>query len=151
MAGPRTCLNDLTAPSPATRMVFTRRSNTSKKVSILGGPATSNGKCLPSRTLGPRAKCKLRSLEAANLKAKIDGECSLFPQIRWLAQQPLAMDEDQRLAFEAMRDIPNYEHDATANEDSISHLMDGTLPFDLSHAGGEFQQILEDGLDSERR
>ena len=59
------------------------------------------------------------------------------------------MDEFKRRAIEALQDIPD---DASQPDGlDIGDILDGSTPLDLSHAGGEFNQILEDGLRSERR
>ena len=59
------------------------------------------------------------------------------------------MDEDERAAFDAARDIPEDDNDGyiTENEMNIEDVLDGTTPIDLSHAGGEFQHIIEEELD----
>lgn len=62
----------------------------------------------------------------------------------------IAMDEDERAAFDAARDIPEEEnHDdgyVTENEININDVLDGTAQIDLSHAGGEFQDIIAEEL-----
>jgi hypothetical protein len=58
------------------------------------------------------------------------------------------MDEDQRAIYDAARDIPEVPNDGyvTDNEMDINDVLDGTTRIDLSHAGGEFQHILEEEL-----
>ena len=62
----------------------------------------------------------------------------------------IAMDVDERAAFEAARDIPEDDnHDdgyVTDNEININDVLDGTTRIDLSHAGGEFQDIIDEEL-----
>jgi hypothetical protein len=58
------------------------------------------------------------------------------------------MDEDERTAFEAARDRPEDDDDGyvTENEININDVLDGTTRIDLSHAGGEFQDIIDEEL-----
>lgn len=60
----------------------------------------------------------------------------------------LAMDEDERAAFDAARDIPeNHDDDfVTDDEIDINDVLDGRTQIDLSHAGGEFQDIIDEEL-----
>jgi hypothetical protein len=59
------------------------------------------------------------------------------------------MDEYQDCAIEASQDIPD---DASKPDGlDISDILDGSTPLNLSHAGGEFNQILEEGLHSEQQ
>jgi hypothetical protein len=65
--------------------------------------------------------------------------------------RPLAMNNEERQAFEKARDIP----DSICDNDydqlmTIDDVLDGSMPMGLSHAGGEFQQILEEGLTQHR-
>ena len=62
------------------------------------------------------------------------------------------MDNDERQVFESARDIPDDIHD---NDSSllmnIDDILDGSVTMGFSHAGREFQQILEDDLQTEHR
>jgi hypothetical protein len=60
----------------------------------------------------------------------------------------IAMDEDERAAFEAARDMPEDDNDGyvTENEINFNDVLDGTTLIDLSHAGGEFQDIIDEEL-----
>lgn len=57
------------------------------------------------------------------------------------------MNEDERMAYDAARDIP--EDDGYVTEDepmNIDNILDGTVELNFSHAGGEFQHIVEEEL-----
>jgi hypothetical protein len=57
------------------------------------------------------------------------------------------MNEDERMAYDAARDIP--EDDGYVTEDELMDLndiLDGTAELNFSHAGGEFQHIVEEEL-----
>lgn len=60
----------------------------------------------------------------------------------------LGMDVDERAAYDAARDIAENEDDGyvTDNEMDINDVLDGTTRMDFSHAGGEFQHIIEEEL-----
>jgi hypothetical protein len=60
----------------------------------------------------------------------------------------IAMDEDERATYDAARDIPEDVNDGyvTENEMDINDVLDGKTRMDFSHAGGEFQHILEEEL-----
>ena len=60
----------------------------------------------------------------------------------------IAMDEDEHAIFDAARDIPDNDDDGyvTENEININDVIDGTTQIDLSHAGGEFQHIIEEEI-----
>lgn len=60
------------------------------------------------------------------------------------------MDKEERQAFEDARDIPDSNHN-NSNDllMNIDDILDGSTRMDFSHAGGEFQQILE-GLPERR-
>jgi hypothetical protein len=60
----------------------------------------------------------------------------------------IAMDEDERIAYDAARDIPEDNNDGyiTENEMNINDVLNGTTRIDFSHAGGEFQHIIEEEL-----
>ena len=58
------------------------------------------------------------------------------------------MSEDQRAIYDAARDIPENEDDGyvTDHEMDINDVLDGRTRLDFSHAGGEFQHIMEEKL-----
>jgi hypothetical protein len=56
------------------------------------------------------------------------------------------MNEEERMAYNAAQDIPD---DGYINENepmNINDVLDGTAELNLSHAGGEFQLIVEEEL-----
>ena len=61
------------------------------------------------------------------------------------------MNNEERQAFEKVRDIPDSIYDNDNDQlMNIEDVLDGSMRMGLSHAGGEFQQILEDGLTQDR-
>jgi hypothetical protein len=61
------------------------------------------------------------------------------------------MSEEEHRAFERLRDLPeSQDHDDNQFID-IDDVIDGNAAFDISHAGGEFHEILEDCLSQEQR
>ena len=60
------------------------------------------------------------------------------------------MDEFKRRAMESLRDIPEDESELCGLGSDIGNILDGSVPLDLSHAGGEFNQILEEDLRTEQ-
>ena len=63
------------------------------------------------------------------------------------------MNEVERAEYDAARDIPEDEGDGyeTDHEIDINDVLDGTTGLDFSHAGGEFQQIMEEELQQQGR
>jgi hypothetical protein len=61
------------------------------------------------------------------------------------------MDESSRRALEALQDIPDKASDSEGAGLGIDDILDGSTPIDFSHTGGEFNQILENDLRTERR
>jgi hypothetical protein len=58
------------------------------------------------------------------------------------------MNEVERAEYDAARDIPEDQGDGyeTDHEMDINDVLDGTTRLDFSHAGGEFQHIMEEEL-----
>ena len=58
------------------------------------------------------------------------------------------MNEDERATYDAARDIPDDGNDGYVvdHEIDINDVLDGTIQLDFSHAGGEFQHIMEEEL-----
>jgi len=58
------------------------------------------------------------------------------------------MNEDERAIYDAARDIPEDNDDGyiTDNEMDINNVLDGTTQMEFSHAGKEFQHIVEEEL-----
>jgi hypothetical protein len=57
----------------------------------------------------------------------------------------IEMTPEQRRALEALGELPNSDDsDDYVDEDtgiSISSILDGTVPLDISHGGGEFSEL----------
>ncbi|RDB14995.1 hypothetical protein Hypma_016139 [Hypsizygus marmoreus] len=66
------------------------------------------------------------------------------PQPPRHAQIPTGTEEDQQI-LNAIQDMPEYSA-LDAGNICVDDILDGTVPIELSHAGGEFQQLLEDDL-----
>ena len=65
------------------------------------------------------------------------------------------MSEDDLAAFNrAWQDIPEVEDDGFVTDDEpmdINAVLDGHAEFNFSHAGGEFQDIMEEELHHQQR
>jgi hypothetical protein len=68
--------------------------------------------------------------------------------------KPVAMSEDDLAAYNKERDIPEKEVDGYVTEDDpmdINTIFDGYTDLNVSHAGGEFQDIMEVELRLQKR
>jgi hypothetical protein len=61
------------------------------------------------------------------------------------------MTEGDRLAYDAARDVPEDDGYVTEEPMDINDVLDGTAGLDFSHAGGEFQHIMEEELRQQSR
>jgi hypothetical protein len=64
------------------------------------------------------------------------------------------MSEEDRIAYDAARDIPENQDDGYVTDCEpmdINDVLDGTAQLDVSHAGGEFRQIMEEELHQQSR
>jgi hypothetical protein len=62
------------------------------------------------------------------------------------------MNEEERIAYDAAWDLPQDNGYITDDEPmNINHVLDGTIQLDVSYAGGEFQQIMEEELRKQSR
>ena len=80
------------------------------------------------------------------LQSKVAGESSQSISVT-ITHLPTAMNEEERMAYDAAWDVP--EDDGYVTEDkpmNINDVIDGTAELNLSHAGGEFQYIVEEEL-----
>lgn len=75
----------------------------------------------------------LRPVETRKLRAQTDKD---------LANRLLAIDED-RMAFDCLREPDDNPWEDVDTMD-IDNILDGTVPIDLSHEGGEFSELVED-------
>jgi hypothetical protein len=64
-----------------------------------------------------------------------------------------AMNDEQRASYDAVRDIPEDDDGYVTDHEpmDINDVLDGTAQLDLSHAGGEFQHIMEEELHQQNR
>ena len=60
----------------------------------------------------------------------------------------VAMDDEQCASYKAVWDIPNNDNGYVTEHEpmDINDILDGTAQLDFSHAGGEFQHIMEEEL-----
>ena len=64
------------------------------------------------------------------------------------------MNEEERIAYNTAQDIPEAEDDGYTTDYKpmdITNVLDGTAQLDVSHAGGEFWQIMEEELHQQSR
>ena len=64
------------------------------------------------------------------------------------------MKKSRLLTYNAAQDIPEAEDDGYTTDYEpmdITNVLDGTAQLDVSHAGGEFQQIMEEELHQQSR
>ena len=62
------------------------------------------------------------------------------------------MNDEERIAYDAAWDIPEGDGYVTDDEPmNINNVLDGTTQLNASHAGGKFQQIMEEELRQESR
>lgn len=64
------------------------------------------------------------------------------------------MSEEDHIAYDAAWDIPEDDSDGYVTDCGpmdINDVFDGTAQLNVSHAGGEFQQIMEEELRQQNR
>jgi hypothetical protein len=61
------------------------------------------------------------------------------------------MNEEEHLAYDAACDIPDDGYVDEGGPMDINDVLDGTMTLNLSHAGGEFQNIIEEEYISKAR
>jgi len=60
------------------------------------------------------------------------------------------MNDEERAAIQAVRDIPDSLPDMSMESPLSAHdILDGSVAVDLSHNGGELRQILEDDAEDD--
>ncbi|KAG6836532.1 hypothetical protein H0H93_007016 [Arthromyces matolae] len=63
------------------------------------------------------------------------------------------LEDKEREVLNAIRDLPDYD-DMNDDDDNLvnaTQILDGTLQMDISHAGGEFQELMEEDLGPRKR
>lgn len=127
-----------------------RGSSSSKRLRYVHSSNTKKGRVDVDGTLNKRGVRDFQAKARAKLQSKVAGEsCKSIPMI--ITHPPPAMNEEERMAYDAARDIP--EDDGYITEDepmNIHDVLNGNAELDLSHAGGEFQLILEEELYQQR-
>ena len=124
-------------------------SSSSKRFWILSSKKTRKGQTDIEKTLNTKAICDFRAAAFADIQSKLAGKnsCTVtLTQVKLIIA--IGMDEDEHAAYNAARDIPEDENDGFVTEDEMdfNDVLDGTTRMDFSHAGGEFQHILEEEL-----
>ena len=130
-------------------MTIGRGSSLSKRLRYIHSSKTKKGQLNVANTLNKRGVRDFQVELCAKLQSKVAGESCLFFAVI-IAHLPTAMNEEERMAYDASWDIPkDDDHDWYFTEDkpmNIIDVLDGTAELNLSHAGGEFQHIVEEEL-----
>jgi hypothetical protein len=127
-------------------MTIGRGTSSSKRLRYVHSSNTKKGRVDVESTLNKRGVRDFQAKARAKLQSKVACEfCQSILVI--IAHPPTAMNEDERMAYNAARDIP--EGDGYVTEDEpmdINDILYGTAELNSSHAGGEFQHIVEEEL-----
>jgi hypothetical protein len=135
-----------------TTMTIGRGSSSSKRLRYVHSSNTKKGRVTVENTLNKKGVRDFQAKSRAQLQSKVAGESCLFITV-FITYPSTAMNEEERMAYDAARDIPEDEDDGYVTEDepmNIMDILDGTAELNLSHAGGEFQHIVEDELYQQR-
>jgi hypothetical protein len=131
-------------------------SSSSKRVRILSSRNSKKGRIDVQQTLGPKGVRDFRARAYADLQSKVAGEFCSFPCSSEESSEikSVAMNDEQRVTYDAARDIPEDDDGSYVAEHEpmdINNVLDDTAQLDLSHAGGEFQHIMEEELHQQNR
>jgi hypothetical protein len=127
-------------------MAVGKGSSSSKHIKVFASKRVNDKRSHTEMLLNAKGARLFREIQHEQLQSKIEGAFICSMDIHRLTF-PSAMDNEEQQAFESARDIPDINNDN--DNDSmlnIGDILDGSMCIDLSHAGGEFQQILEEGL-----
>ncbi|KAG6847569.1 hypothetical protein H0H93_007343 [Arthromyces matolae] len=113
--------------------------------------STSNAKTT-SKTLGTKAL----ELYRRKIKQAIDNRLqsrSLLCLVERQAEDAIGLEDKEREVINAIRDMPDYEDLNNDDDDFVDpgRILDGAVAIDISHAGGEFQQLMEQDLSPRKR
>jgi hypothetical protein len=126
-------------------MAVGRGSSSSKRLRYVHSTNTKKGRINVEKTLNKKGVRDYQAGAHAKLQSKVAGESSRF--ILSTANPPTAMNEEERMAYDAARDVPEDDGYVTEGEAmDINDVLDGTAELNVSHTGGEFQHILEEEL-----
>lgn len=133
-------------------MVIGKGSSSSKRIKVFTSKRVNDKRSHTEMLLNTKAARLFREHQLKQLQSKLEGGYQLFNEDIRTLTFPLAMDNKERQAFEDARDIPDstYDNDNDLLMNNIDDILDGSARLDVSHAGGEFQQILEEGLPEHR-
>jgi hypothetical protein len=131
-------------------MVVGKGSSSSKHIKVFASKRVNEKRGHSEMLLNAKSVRKFRERQHEQLQEKMEGTLSCSLDIHsYTLTFPLAMNEEERQAFEIARDIPDYGTDNSLLM-NIDDVLDGSMHMNLSHAGGEFQHILEEGLTEHR-
>jgi hypothetical protein len=131
--------------SPQLIMGIGRGSSSSKYLEYIHSSNTKKGHINVEKTLNRKGVRDFQAAAHAKLDLKIASKFSIFI-LTYITKQPIAMNKEECLAYNAACDIPD---DGYVNQDgpmAINDVLDGTMTLNLSHAGGEFQNIIEEEI-----
>jgi hypothetical protein len=127
--------------------------SSSRRIRFLSSKITKKGRVDVEKTLGRQGVRDFRAKAQSDLQTKIAGKPWLPLISLWdKLTSSGAMSEVDCDAYNAVREIPEDGDDSYVTDDdamNINDVLDGTVEVDLSHAGGKFQQLMEDALHQE--
>ncbi|KAG6835989.1 hypothetical protein H0H93_012471 [Arthromyces matolae] len=118
----------------------------SRTLRTFSASSSSNAKT-SSKTLGTKALETYRR----RIKQAIDDRLqsmSVLCLIGCQAEGAIGLEDREREVINAIRDMPDYEGLNDDGDDFVDagQILDGAVEIDISHAGGEFQQLMEQDL-----
>jgi hypothetical protein len=123
-------------------MTIGRGSSSSKRLRYTHSSNTKKGCVDVANTLNKRGVRVFQANAHAKLVSKISGESYQYMSVS-IAHPLIAMNEEERMAYNAARDIPEDDGYVTEVEPmDINDVLDGKVELNFSHAGGEFQHIV---------
>jgi hypothetical protein len=123
-------------------------SSSSKRIRILSSSRTKKGRINVEQTFNPKGVRDYRAKAFTALQLKVACEFCSFPcnPAESSKMNGVAMNDEQRASYDAARDIPDDGYVTEHEPMDINDVLDGTAQLDISHAGGEFQHIMEEEL-----
>jgi Txe/YoeB family toxin of Txe-Axe toxin-antitoxin module len=125
-------------------------SSSSKRIKVFASKRVNDKRSHTEMLLNAKSIRFFRENKHEELQLKMQGAFSCSMHDHRLIY-PLAMNNEERQNFEKARDIPDRGLDNDSNLMNIDDILDGSTIMGLSHAGGEFQQILEEDLLTENQ
>lgn len=107
------------------------------------------------QTLNHKGVRDFRAKVFAALHLKVAGEFCSFPCNSEESSNinGVAMDDEQRASYKAAWDIPDNDDGYVTEHEpmDINDVLDGTARLNFSHAGDEFQHVMEEELHQQTR